>query len=50
MTIISDFISRVQAAYKTGAATEQSYRSALETLFNALAERVTALNKPKRVA
>lgn len=50
MTIISDFISRVQAVYKTGAATEHSYRSALETLFNALAEGVTALNEPKRVA
>ena len=50
MTIISDFISRVQAVYKTGAATEHSYRSALETLFNALAENTTALNEPKRVA
>ncbi len=50
MTIISDFISRVQAVYNTGAATEHSYRSALETLFNALAEGVTALNEPKRVA
>ena len=50
MTIISDFISRVQAVYKTGAATEHSYRSALETLFNALTDSVTALNEPKRVA
>ncbi len=50
MTIIGDFISRVQAVQKTGAATEHSYRSALETLFNALADGVTALNEPKRVA
>ena len=50
MTIIADFISRVQAVYKTGAATEHSYRSALETLFNALADGTTALNEPKRVA
>ena len=50
MSIVSDFISRVEAVQKTGAATEHSYRSSLETLFNALAEGVTALNEPKRVA
>jgi len=50
MTIIGDFVSRVQAVHKTGAATEHSYRPALEALFNALAEGVTALNEPKRVA
>lgn len=50
MSIVSDFITRVQAVYKTGTATEHSYRSSLETLFNALAEGVTALNEPKRVA
>ena len=50
MTIISEFLSKVQAVNKTGAATEHSYRSALETLFSTLAEGVTALNEPKRVA
>lgn len=50
MTIISNFLSKVQAVHKTGAATEHSYRSALETLFSTLAEGVTALNEPKRVA
>ena len=50
MTIIGDFVSRVQRIAKTGAATEHSYRPALEALFNALAEGVTALNEPKRVA
>ncbi|MDP2738083.1 MAG: N-6 DNA methylase [Pseudorhodobacter sp.] len=50
MAIISEFVSRVQAVHKTGAATEHSYRPALEALFNALAEGVTALNEPKRVA
>lgn len=47
--LISDFISRVEAVAKTGAATEHSYRSALEALINGLAEDVTALNEPKRV-
>ena len=50
MTIINKFLSKVQAVHKTGAATEHSYRSALETLFSNLAEGVTALNEPKRVA
>jgi hypothetical protein len=34
----------------TGVATEHSYRSAIEGLFNSLAAGVTALNEPKRVA
>ena len=49
MTLVSDFIAKVQAVYKTGAATEHSYRSALEALFSGLEEDVTALNEPKRV-
>lgn len=49
MSVISDFISKVQAVYKTGAATEHSYRSALETLLSGLEEGTTALNEPKRV-
>lgn len=47
MTLISDFVSRVQAIQKTGAATEHSYRSAFEGLFASLG--ATALNEPKRV-
>jgi hypothetical protein len=50
MGIIGAFLSKVQAVHKTGEATEHSYRSALEALFNKLAEGVTALNEPKRVA
>lgn len=49
MKIIEDFVSKVIATYKTGAATEHSYRAALEALFNSLADGVTALNEPKRV-
>ena len=49
MTLVSDFISKVQAVHKTGVATEHSYRSALEVLLNGLEEGVTALNEPKRV-
>lgn len=47
MTLVADFVTKVQAVYKTGAATEHSYRSAFEALFAALG--VTALNEPKRV-
>lgn len=50
MSIISEFIARVQAVYKTGAATEHSYRSAIEQLISSLNEGVIALNEPKRVA
>lgn len=49
MTLVSNFISKVQSVHKTGVATEHSYRSALEALFNGLEEEVTALNEPKRV-
>ncbi len=50
MSIISEFIARVKAVYKTGAATEHSYRSAIEQLISDLNEGVIALNEPKRVA
>lgn len=50
MSIISEFIARVQAVYKTGAATEHSYRSAIEQLISSLNESVIALNEPKREA
>ena len=49
MSIITEFIARVQAVYKTGAATEHSYRSAIEQLISGLNEGVVALNEPKRV-
>lgn len=49
MQIIEAFISKVIATRKTGAATEHSYRPALQALFNSLTEDVTALNEPKRV-
>lgn len=50
MKAIEDFIKKVSATYKTGAATEHSYRSAIEALFNSLSDEITALNEPKRVA
>ena len=50
MSLISDFVSKVQSVYRTGAATEHSYRSALETLLSGLEDDVTAINEPKRVA
>ncbi len=47
MTLISDFIAKVQTIHATGMATEHSYRSAFVRLFTELG--VTALNEPKRV-
>tara|TARA_R110002124_G_scaffold247440_1_gene412517 strand:+ start:5930 stop:9061 length:3132 start_codon:yes stop_codon:yes gene_type:complete len=49
MTLISDFVAKVQGIHATGNATEHSYRSAIEFLFSGLDEKVTALNEPKRV-
>lgn len=46
---INDFIGKVATIHKTGAATEHSYRPALESLFNSLSDGVAALNEPKRV-
>ena len=46
---IQDFISEVQSVYKTGAATEHSYRAALQKLFSTISDDVKALNEPKRV-
>lgn len=50
MKIIEEFVSKVIATNKTGAATEHSYRPDLQVLFNSLADGITALNEPKRVA
>ena len=50
MTIISNFVSRVETVYQTGRATEHSYRPALEELFGKLAEDVSAINEPTREA
>lgn len=47
MTLISDFITKVQTIHATGMATEHSYRSAFVRLFTELG--VTVLNEPKRV-
>lgn len=49
MSVIGDYLSKIQAIAKSGKATEHSYRSAIEFLFHSLDEGVTALNEPKRV-
>lgn len=49
MSIINDFLIKVQAIFKSGSATEHSYRPALADLFNALDKNVHAINEPKRV-
>ncbi|MDO9422169.1 MAG: type ISP restriction/modification enzyme [Herminiimonas sp.] len=50
MKIIEDFITEVTNIHKTGIATEHSYRSAIEALFQDLSTDIRALNEPKRVA
>jgi predicted helicase len=50
MVNVAEFISRVQGVYKTGSATEHSYRSSLEWLLSSLEDDVAAINEPKRIA
>lgn len=47
MTNTKDFLSRITNIYNTGAATEHSYRSCFESLFESLSKNITALNEPK---
>lgn len=47
--MIQTFLQKVINIHKTGAATEHSYRPALQDLFNSLSDEVTALNEPKRI-
>lgn len=45
---IQEFLSEVTSVYTTGAATEHSYRAALQSLLSSISDDVTALNEPKR--
>ena len=46
---IQGFLNDIEGIYKTGAATEHSYRADLQKLLSSIAPDVTALNEPKRV-
>jgi hypothetical protein len=46
--LIHDFINSVVKIYRTGSATEHSYRPALQKLFNSFDPLITALNEPRR--
>ena len=48
MTIISDFIARIQDVYKTGIAREHAYRPALRDLLKALGDDLEPVNDPAR--
>ncbi|MEL7284962.1 MAG: hypothetical protein AAGJ68_10635 [Pseudomonadota bacterium] len=48
MTLISDFISRVQSVQKTGIAREHAYRPALHDLLKALGDDLEPVNDPAR--
>jgi predicted helicase len=46
---IQVFLKDIEGIYKTGAATEHSYRADLQKLLSSIAPDVIALNEPKRV-
>lgn len=50
LPLLHTYIHSIEAAYRTGHATEHTYRSDLKRLIEALTPEVVALNEPKRVA
>ena len=47
---LQDYLNSVRADYARGLATEHTYRPALKALLEALGDRITATNEPKRIA
>src|SRR6266487_89888 len=47
--ILRDYLKNIETPYKTGSATEHTYRPALQKLLVSLVSDITALNEPKRV-
>lgn len=50
MTDIAAYVDAIAATWRSGNATEHSYRPALYTLFASLSETVTVTNEPRRIA
>ncbi|ABI64633.1 adenine specific DNA methyltransferase [Maricaulis maris MCS10] len=49
MSVVQDFFDDIRAVFKTGEASEHSYRPALKTLFDALSpDDLAAVNEPRR--
>ncbi len=49
-TLLQQYVRSIEAAYRSGQATEHSYRSDLKRLIETLTPGIVALNEPKRVA
>ncbi len=47
---IKQYLKTVEESYKTGLATEHTYRAALETLFQSQLTNIVTINEPKRIA
>jgi len=50
VSAISDYLKRVERDIQKGISTEHTYRPALETLIESIADGIDATNEPKRVA
>lgn len=48
MTVVVGYIKELNAQYKTGKATEHSYRPALKELLQSLLPKMTVINEPRR--
>ncbi len=48
--LLHTYVRSIETAYRTGHATEHTYRSDLQRLIETLAPGVTAINEPKRIA
>ena len=49
MTAISDYIKKIEKAYRAGNATEHTHRPALKELIESFTDGITATNEPRRV-
>ncbi len=50
LPLLHTYVRNIEAAYRTGHATEHTYRSDLQRLIETLAPGVMAINEPKRIA
>ena len=48
--IFETYISEINKAYSRGDATEHTHRPALKSLIEAIDNKITAINEPKRIA
>ena len=49
-SVFEEYVAKIDRAYRTGKATEHTYRGALTDMIAALLPDTVVLNEPKRIA